>query len=779
MAASIAWGLAPAHAEESVDGDQTLPTVTVQATAIAGNAIDVDKIPAHVESLYSSDLSRDGPASLTGALGSRLGSVNINANLDDPFQPDILYRGFEASPVLGTPQGLAVYQNGVRINEAFGDTVNWDLFPDIAIDQVDIVSSNPVYGLNALGGAISITMKNGFTHEGGDVEGFGGSFGQRSGAVQYGTHTEHVGIYVAAKALDESGWRLFSSDSLRQFYGVVSARGDGGSLDLSYTAADNHLNGQGSAPVQELAISRGLVFTGPQANANRLDFLNLNGSLKLNDAWSIQSVLYYRQFQQEVSNGNTTDYAACTVAVGSLCQSDGLTVVTNAAGALLPDISDGGSVPIGENDFESIHTDGRGAALQTAWNQAIAGHGNRFTAGATLDDARVNFYSGAQVGVILPDLIVQPSPLLVDTPENSMTGEAFGATPVSLKALDKAYGFYATDTLTVTEALSLTASGRYNVANIDLKDQLGTNLTGDNRYSHFNPGIGGTYALSPGITVYAGYSSNTRTPTASEIECSNPLQPCLLPSNLAGDPPTLRQVVSRTTEIGIRGKNPKAGDGEFSWNLSVFRTLLQDDIYGIATSVSQGFFQNIGDTRRQGVEAGVQWKAGPLSAHVSYSYVDATFQSPLTLPSPSNPLQDQNGDIQVQPGNRLPGIPQHRIKLGADYGVLANWTVGGTLNFASDQYYFGDESNQNAAMPSYTVVGLHTAYQMGRSIQLFAQIDNLLDSHYSTYGILSDPTGLGAPGIAADAVTNGPGVDNRFQSPAPPFAIIAGVRITF
>jgi outer membrane receptor protein involved in Fe transport len=166
---------AAADAADAVGTD--LPTVTVQATAIAGNAIDIDKIPAHVETLYSADLSRIGPSSLAGSLDSRLGSVNVNDNLDDPFQPDILYRGFEASPVLGTPQGLAVYQNGVRINEAFGDTVNWDLFPDVAINQVDIVSSNPVYGLNALGGAISVTMKNGFTYQGAEVEGSGGSFG--------------------------------------------------------------------------------------------------------------------------------------------------------------------------------------------------------------------------------------------------------------------------------------------------------------------------------------------------------------------------------------------------------------------------------------------------------------------------------------------------------------------------------------------------------------------------------------------------------------------------
>ncbi len=156
------------HADPT-DGP-TLEAVVVTATAIPGASIDIDKISGNVQVLSGADLSREGTASLTSALNSNLSSVNINDDLDDPFQPDILYRGFEASPVLGTPQGLAVYQNGVRINEAFGDTVNWDLFPDIAIQQVELVSSSPLYGLNALGGAISVTMKSGFTYQGADLE---------------------------------------------------------------------------------------------------------------------------------------------------------------------------------------------------------------------------------------------------------------------------------------------------------------------------------------------------------------------------------------------------------------------------------------------------------------------------------------------------------------------------------------------------------------------------------------------------------------------------------
>lgn len=757
-----------------------LATVVVQATALpGGSAIDIDKVPSNVQTLSASDLSRGGSASLTQALSTQLGSINVNDNLDDPFQPDILYRGFEASPVLGTPQGLAVYQNGVRINEAFGDTVNWDLFPDMAIDRVNIVSSNPVYGLNALGGAVTVDMKNGFNYQGGEFDMSGGSFGQRSTAAQYGTNSGTFGLYVAAKALDQDGWRDFASDSLRQFYTDLSARTDRLSFDLSYTYADNHLDGQGSAPVQTLAISRALVFTGPQANDNTLNFVTLNGSFKVTDNWSLQGVLYYRRYQQIVSNGNTTDYTGCTsdALAGSLCQSDGLTPVTNSAGQNLPDISEGGSVPIGENDFETINSTSRGATLQISGGQSIFGHDNQFTAGAALDYARVNFYSGAQIGIIDSQLSVLPSSLVVDTPE----GSAFGATPVSLLANDRTLGLYVTDTFDLTPDFSLTGSGRYNVANVDLHDQLGTNLTGNNHYTHFNPAIGGTYKVLPTLTLYGGVSTNTRTPTASEIECSDPLQPCLLPSNLAGDPPTLRQVVAHTSELGLRGKIPSAsaaGNG-LSWNISAFRTGSDDDIYGIATSVSSGFFQNIGSTRRQGIEGGVNYRIDQWSYYFNYSYVDATFQSAIQLPSPSNPYQDANGNIQVVPGDRLPGIPRNRIKTGVDYMVSPQWKVGASLIIVGSQYYFGDESNQNAPLPGYHVVNLHASYQVARQIELFGSIDNLLNSRYATYGIYSDPTGIGAQGIPADGVTNGPGVDNRFESPAAPIAVFGGLRISF
>ncbi|HLG89548.1 MAG TPA: TonB-dependent receptor [Alphaproteobacteria bacterium] len=757
-----------------------MQTITViGTTALPGTSIPIDKLPYSTQMLEASDLTREGTASIISAINDQLGSVNINNNLNDPFQPDILYRGFEASPVLGTPEGLAVYQNGVRINDAFGDNLNWDLFPDLAIDRIDVISSNPVYGLNALGGAVVMSMKNGFTYQGGQAEISGGSWGQRQAGIQYGRNNGAWGIYMAARALEEDGWRQFSPDSLRQLYSALSYRGDRLTIDLGFTGANNRLSGESPTPVQELAIDRALIFTSPQSNTDELEFVTINAGYAATDTLSIQSNFYYREYRQTVVNGNTTHYTACTdpSLAGSMCQSDGATAVRGPNGGFIPDISQGGSLFIGENNFQSLRTVGLGGSVQAAESASLFGHENILTVGAGIDSASTDFQSSAELGTIDPRLRVSFSGLFVSTPENT----PFEATPVSLGAASRYYGFYATDTFNVTDDLAVTVSGRYNVAQIDLADRLGDDLTGQNRYSRFNPAVGATYRLSAYTTAYVGYSENNRAPTPSEIECANPTAPCLLPSSLSSDPPTLHQVVSHTWELGLRGNFtlPQLVDGRFIWNASLFRTNLDDDIYAAATSISTGYFQNIGGTRRQGAELGLRYQSDRFSAFANYSYVAATFESTFLLNSPQNLFANTMGDIQITPGDKLPGIPAHRIKLGADYRVTDNWTVGGDVVWESSQFFFGDASNQIKPLPGFAVVNLHSAYDLVDGVQLFVNIVNAFDASYATFGILGDPTGVGAPGVPRNGITNGPGVDNRFESPSAPISAFGGVRVRF
>jgi iron complex outermembrane recepter protein len=310
---------------------------------------------------------------------------------------------------------------------------------------------------------------------------------------------------------------------------------------------------------------------------------------------------------------------------------------------------------------------------------------------------------------------------------------------------------------------------------------LGSALSGTSHYQRFNPAVGVTRKITDRVTGYVGYAEGNRVPTAGEIECSDPAKPCLLPSSLSSDPPTLRQVVARTWELGLRhsAASSNGPTQELTWNAGVFRTSVRDDIYGVATSLSSGYFQNIGGTRRQGIELGLRYQEQSFSVFMSYSYIAATFESALLLPSPQNSFADGQGNIHVASGDYLPGIPKHRLKLGADLRMTASWTLGGDLLFAGPQYLGGDESNQMPALPSYSVINLHTLYKVNERFALYAHIANLTNHKYATFGELGDPTGIGVPGVPIDADTNDPRVDNRFLSPAPPLGVFAGVRIRF
>ncbi|MDP9009951.1 MAG: TonB-dependent receptor [Pseudomonadota bacterium] len=133
----------------------------------------------------------------------------------------------------------------------------------------------------------------------------------------------------------------------------------------------------------------------------------------------------------------------------------------------------------------------------------------------------------------------------------------------------------------------------------------------------------------------------------------------------------------------------------------------------------------------------------------------------------------------MAPGDRLPLIPASRIKVGADYSLWHNWSVGASLVLASGSFYRGDESNQNPQLPGYHVVNLRTSYRVGQRFEIFAKVQNMFDERYSTFGLFSNPTGVGAPGVPAGAAPNALGVDNRFQSPGMPRSFFGGVRISF
>jgi iron complex outermembrane receptor protein len=758
--------LLPLAARAQASGDAAAPVTTLPTTEVVGTSpllgsgIDRDKVPSNVRSLTDRDLLR--PPDLGAALDQRNASVNINGVQDSPYQPDIQFRGFDASPLIGTPQGLAVYQNGVRINEAFGDTVNWDLVPEFAINRLNLITGNPVFGLNALGGALAIEMKNGFNFQGGQAALSGGSFGRREGVLEYGVEAGNFASYIGGRALFEDGWRDHSPSSIHQLYTDIGARNDSSSLHLSFAGASNLINAIGPTPVDLLAQSRAAVFTTPQSTRNDLAFVTLTGSHKVDDTTALDANVYYRHFRQRTANGNTSNAQVCADPT-LLCFGDATTPLIGQGGTQVTNFLNG--LDPGEIDRTSTTANGLGGSLQVTNTTPIFDHGNHFVAGASIDHGSVDFRARSEIGAIELNsaLLVSGNGITIVQPDGTVA-------PVHLNTTNSYYGLYVTDTFDVTDRLALTASGRFNLALVRLTDLNGTALDGDHRFSRFNPGAGATYKLMPNLTAYAGYSEANRAPTPAELGCADPSRPCVLDIFVVSDP-NLKQVVARTWETGLRGSFPGLEEsGRFSWNLGLFRTDSQDDILNVPSDVTGfGFFRNVGGTRRQGLEAGAAYRSDKWFAYIDYSLVDATFRSNFTLRSPGNPFGDANGDITVHSGDHLPSTPQHRLKFGTQYAITTQWKLGSDVIVASDQYLRGDESNQNPKIPGYVVVNLNSSYEINDHVELFGRVTNLFGAQYETFGAVFDPATIPSLNLSTP----------RSLSPAPPRAAWIGVRASF
>jgi outer membrane receptor protein involved in Fe transport len=758
----------PGRARNASRIGRPAPTpVVYPTTPVPGSGIDIDKVPASVNTVDVNQIDRVRSLNIADALRHYVPSIVVNEVTGNPFQPDVQFRGFVASPVSGTPQGLAVYQNGVRINEAFGDTVNWDLIPTAAIRSVAVVTNNPAFGLNALGGSVDMRMKNGFNYHGAETDVMGGSFGRIQSSAQWGKQVDNFAVYGALEGLHDDGFRNFSASNLRRFYGDVGYKNDASEFHINTGAADNNFGATATVPIELLRQYYGATYTTPQISTNRVGYFNLTGKVEATPSWTIEGIAHVRVFDQKMQDGNPTGTQPCAADPALLCFRDGSTPANGLSGAQFTNPFDPNAV-LGEIDRTTTHSTTTGVSLQATNSDKLFGHDNRFVLGSSFDSSVTRFSAGAELGTIGSNFVVSGSGLFL-----GQSGNPVSIGPVALRTTNQYTGLYALDTFDVTTAFSITGGGRFNAARITLEDQIGSALNGNERFNRFNPIIGGTYKIIPGLTAYASYSEANRAPTPLELSCADPAHPCIIAAFLVSDPP-LKQVVSRTVEAGLRGIKDLS-IGTLGWQLGVFRANNTDDILAIPSPALQGFgyFQNVGATRRQGIEAQVTLRSSALQLYGSYALVDARFLDALQVGS-NSPFADANGNVQILPGNRIPAIPRNRIKAGIDYSVTDALKIGGDALFLSSQYFVGDESNQAQRLPSYAVFNLHAFYQINKTFQIYARADNIFDNRYATYGTFFNI------GAVPDFANGGaPFTDPRSVSPALPRAFYAGLRATF
>ena len=760
---------------------QELPQVTVIAnTPLSGLGLPMNQIPANVQTGDSADMQRQQTLQLGDYLNANFSGVNVTDSAANPFQLDINYHGFTASPLIGTPEGLSVYVDGVRVNESFGDTVNWDLIPESAISTVTLMSgSNPVFGLNTLGGALSVHTKSGHDNPGTELEAYGGSFGRRAFQGETGGELGAFDYYFTGNYFDESGWRELSPSRIYQGFGKVGWQSDRTDLDLSYTYADTSLYGNGAAPQSLLDYDRRASYT-PDFTVNLLNFVNLTGTQFLADKWLLSANTYYRRLVTGSVNGNINNSYLEGTYAGPPIDCTAPPADAAALAYCTP----------GQNAASRLEQTSKGFGIQITDSQDLFGWSNQGILGADYDDTRDSFAQSFVYGTLAPDRTLIPVPSALN-----------GQTMISLSGANKILGVYFNDTLSPSKLLHFTASLRYNrntetldgysvdtdVADVGAGFGEPRALSGDHVFSRVNPAFGFTVTPSDDLTFYADYNEASRAPTVLELGCADPASPCGLPNDFAGDP-GLKQVVARTVELGLRGNLPGQ---RLTWSADVFHTVNSDDIQFVATATNQGYFDNVGSTRRQGLDFAVGGKEAGFTWRATYSFVDATFQSNFAVSAQSNSTADANGIILVRPGDRIPLIPRHTARLLLDYEINKRWEIGSNLVAASGSFLHGNENNANQAgginaqgsyisgtgwIPGYTVVSLRSTYHASEKIDLFVRVSNLFDKRYATAGFLTsnsfNPNGSFRPN--PNDWTN----ENAI-SPAAPRGAWAGVRVRF
>ena len=776
----------------------------VGVTPLRGSGVSRDRVAAAISVIDGGDLAARGSASMADALQERLGSVSLEGSTTNLFQPTLRFRGFTASPLLGLPQGIAVYQNGVRINEPFGDTVQFDLFPQFAVERVQLsAGADPTYGLNALGGALALELKNGFDHTGFRGEVSGGSFGRYTATAEYGANRGAWGFYAGATHFSETGWRAASPSEVTQAFADVAYRDESVDAGISVTYADTDLTGNAPAPVELLDADRSAVFTFPDITENRLAFVQGRANVATSDAWSVQVSGYYRDLDRRTLNGDEAEFGVC----GDDARPEGAPAQTLCFGAGDDDDDDGrngdddGDGDDGDLDDDGEDEDGAsplvdvlsgryitlldaagdaaynrsatlaqgyGATVQATANSAVGGRDNVFVMGASADLADVDFTATSEVGTLTPERAVAGSGLLVSL--DGLGGDDLFNTAID--TANRALGLYASNTLSVTDRVHLTVSGRYNRARIDIGDRLGTSLDGSHAFARFNPAVGVVVQAGGGASVFARYSEANRAPTAAELSCADPAEPCRVPNAFVSDPP-LEQAVARSVEAGLRGRWAPGGGGE--WSVTAFRTRIGDDILFVASPdlIGTGYFQNAGDTSRAGLDVELNGRRAGTGWYVGYGLVDATFQSPLQLPGNDevNPAASEEGAIAVEPGDRLPGIPRHSLKAGIRQAITGAWDAALETVFASSRIFVGDEGNDQARLKGYGVVNLRSSYRLDQGVELFVRVENLLDARYATAGVLAELE------LYLHEVPDA--TDPRFIGPGQPRSAFAGVRVRF
>jgi outer membrane receptor protein involved in Fe transport len=699
----------------------------------------------------------------------------------------------------------------------------WDLVPRVAVQEVTLIpGSNPLFGLNTLGGALSIETKDGRTHPGSALEFSGGSFGRKIAELEHGGSKSNGWYwYGAASLFFEDGWRNASPSNLRQFFGTAGKQWSRTVLGLTVLYSNNSLTGNGLQEQRLLGQDYRSIYTKPDITAQRAPFVNLRLRHSSRADLTFAGNVYYRSIHTNTLNGDINEEsldqavyqpnAAERAALAAAGHTGFPIAGENAANTPFPFWRCLGQVLLQDEPAEkcngllnrsAVRQHNYGVSGQVSWRANAATTRSELTAGAAFDRSRADFAQSTQLGYLNPDRGVTGVPAFAD----GVTGGSEDGAPfdlrVDLNGKIQTASVFAAESLSLGRRWNLSAAGRYNRTTIDNMDrilpQAGTgSLTGKHIFHRFNPAAGITFSPAGYLNAWFGYSEGSRAPASVELGCADPEQPCRMPNAMAGDPP-LRQVVTRTLEAGVRGNV----EGSLRWNMGYFHAVNRNDILFVASEQTGfGYFRNFGRTLRRGIEASVNTRIRRVSPGAAYTLLDATFQTPEQVNGTGNSSNSEaqegipgvEGTIRIVPGNRIPLIPRHLLKAYADIDVTPKLLLSLGMFAAGRSYARGNENNLHrpdgtyylgpGTASGYAVLNARAKYQVNSRVQLFVRADNLLDRRYYTAAQLGH-TGFTASGnFAARPLPAADGEfpipQSTFFAPGAPRGIWGGMRLRF
>uniref|UniRef100_UPI0025FDA1A1 TonB-dependent receptor n=1 Tax=uncultured Phenylobacterium sp. TaxID=349273 RepID=UPI0025FDA1A1 len=539
---------------------EVAPIEVVGVTPLGGE-LAIDKAAAAIQTAGADRIERSHALDLSAFMTRELGGVYVNDIQNNPLQPDLNYRGYTASPLLGTPQGLSVYVDGVRFNQPFGDVVSWDLIPKQAIAEMALIpGSNPLFGLNTLGGAIAIRTKDGARNPGGSVQLGYGAYDRRLAEAEIGWAAGGFDAYATVSAFEDDGWRNDSPSNATQAFAKLGW-GDGATrIALSGTYGRTDLAGNGLQEQRFLAADRSSVYTKPDITRNTSGLGNLTFEHDAGGGLSFSGNAYYRDIHTRTYNGDINDETLTeavyqpNAAEGAALAAAGFagvpTAGESAANTPFPRFRCIANVLLNSEPGETCN----GLINRTATRQHEGGAGAQFTyrsmlndldnqlvVGAAFKQSRAHFVQSTQYGYLTPDRGI----IGVDGPGAFADGTQASEEPddarVDLVGRTRTFSMFAADTLDVTSRLSVTVSGRFDADRVRNRDAITPgggpgSLDGSHDFDRFNPALGVTWRPSDTVTAYASLSQGGRSPSAIELGCADPENPCRLPNALAGDP---------------------------------------------------------------------------------------------------------------------------------------------------------------------------------------------------------------------------------------------------